>query len=319
MNNELRNHINLVLPDIDQVLAEKNIPINQRLLLAGQLFVDIAVKKTSFDSKDEFLQSDTFREVVLPLINDWYTKKYGDLSIGKGGDVYSGMVLVYNQPTLIHIPATISKIVENDSLAKLTFPDHLHSSEKIETMFESTFDLNQMEKEKLQKLKDDVAKTVSLSRSTNIHLNMASNLQNFYQEMAGGIWSHFEKAISDIISMKVELSSIACWDLHLAVEKSLKVLINSKTGKIKHGHSLKDLIKSVKKFETGINFSRVKDLPSQHEAIELRYAEITQTPIEAYEYYTITLELVSDITSKLDQKLSIKNSSITLEKSPYSK
>lgn len=319
MNTELKKHINRFLPDIDQILAEKNIPIDQRLLLAGRLFVDIAVKKTSLNSKEEFLNSEIYRKVLLPLINEWYTKKYGDLSIGNSGAVYSGIVLVYNQPTLIHIPATISEIIENDRLAKLTFPDHLHSSENIETMFESKFDLDQMAHKKLQTLKDDIAKTVALSRSININLNMASNLQSFYQEMAGGIWSHFEKAIPDITSMKAELSSIACWDLHLAIEKTMKVLLNCKTGVAEKGHDLKDFAKKIKRLKLGVDFSKLAKLPSDKEAIKLRYVELKRTPLEAYHYYIIALNLVSDITSKLDQKLRINNSSITIEKVLWAK
>lgn len=319
MSNKLKDHINEHMPLIDKMLAEQNIPIDKRFFIAGKLFVQMAVQDSSFQSNEELLESEVYRECILPLFNDWYFEKYGDLAKGLGNDVYSGVVLAYGQPVRLNIPATTSEVVEVDKLAKMTFPDHLQESESLEDLIEPKFNLSKMEADSVTEIRSQVEKIVALTRSINLDLNMASNINQPASDMAKGIWSHFEKGISDILSLKSELASIACWEFHLAIEKSIKVLIHSKSGSSKHGHNLDNLIKHLNKFESGVDSSALVGLPSDKDAIKLRYAEMIKTPIDAFEYYLIALEFVGDIVSRLEQEIGIKNASFTLKMAPWAK
>lgn len=319
MSNELKDHIYKHMPYIDEILAEQNIPIDKRFFRAGKLFVETAIKASSFQSNDELLKSEEYRECILPLINDWYHEEYGDLAKGLGSDVYSGIVLAYGQPIQLSIPATTSQVAEEGRLAKITFPDHLQESEAIEELIQLKFDLNKMEEDLAKKLRDQIANVVALTRSINLDVNMASNMSQPAFNMARGIWRHFEKGISDILTLRSELASIACWEFHLAIEKSIKVLIHSKTGKSEHGHNLNDLISSLNQYESGVNSSVLSGLPSDKEAIKLRYAEIIKSPIDAFNYYLIALEFVGDMVSRLEHKIGIKNASITLKMAPWAR
>lgn len=307
------------MPHIDEILAKQNIPIHKRFFVAGKLFVETAVLDSTFKSNNDLLESEVYRESILPLFNDWYFEKYGDLAKGYGNDVYVGIVLAYGQPVELKIPATTTEVVEEDKLARMTFPDHLQESEKIEELIQPKFDLGKMEEESVKELRDQVTKVVALTRTINLDLNMASNLSQPAFDMAQGIWSHFEKGISDILTLKSELACIACWEIHLAIEKSLKVLIHSKSGKSKHGHNLDELIIFLNKYESGIDSSRLSKLPSDKDAIKLRYAEMIKQPIEAFNYYLVALEFVGDIVSRLEHKIGIKNASLTLKMAPWAR
>lgn len=307
------------MPHIDEILAKQNIPIHKRFFVAGKLFVETAVLDSTFKSNNDLLESEVYRESILPLFNDWYFEKYGDLAKGYGNDVYVGIVLAYGQPVELKIPATTTEVVEEDKLARMTFPDHLQESEKIEELIQPKFDLGKMEEESVKELRDQVTKVVALTRTINLDLNMASNLSQPAFDMAQGIWSHFEKGISDILTLKSELACIACWEIHLAIEKSLKVLIHSKSGKSKHGHKLDELIIFLNKYESGIDSSRLSKLPSDKDAIKLRYAEMIKQPIEAFNYYLVALEFVGDIVSRLEHKIGIKNASLTLKMAPWAR
>ncbi|MCK4824401.1 HEPN domain-containing protein [bacterium] len=300
-------------------MAKQNIPIHKRFFVAGKLFVETAVLDSTFKSNNDLLESEVYRESILPLFNDWYFEKYGDLAKGYGNDVYVGIVLAYGQPVELKIPATTTEVVEEDKLARMTFPDHLQESEKIEELIQPKFDLGKMEEESVKELRDQVTKVVALTRTINLDLNMASNLSQPAFDMAQGIWSHFEKGISDILTLKSELACIACWEIHLAIEKSLKVLIHSKSGKSKHGHKLDELIIFLNKYESGIDSSRLSKLPSDKDAIKLRYAEMIKQPIEAFNYYLVALEFVGDIVSRLEHKIGIKNASLTLKMAPWAR
>ncbi len=319
MSNDLREHINAHMPYIDKILDEQNVPIQKRFFSAGRLFFEMAVIDSTFNSKKELLESDVYREYVLPLFNDWYFEKYGDLAKGSGRDVYSGIVVVYGNLVAVKIPATTSEVLEEGKLARMTFPNHLQKSEKIEELIQPKFDLARMDESSIDELRDQVAKVVALTRSINLDLNIASNLSKPALNMANGIWSHFEKGILDILTLKNERSAIACWEIHLAIEKSLKVLIYSKSRKNIKGHKLDDLIKFLKKYENGIDSSKLSNLPSAEDAIKLRYAEIIKEPIDAFHYYLIALDFVGDVVSRLEHNLSIKNVSFTLKKASWAR
>lgn len=319
MSNELKDHIDEHMPDIDEMLAEQNIPIHKRFFFAGKLFVETAIQKSSFQSNEELLKSEVYHECILPLFNDWYFEKYGDLAKGLGSDVYSGVILAYGQPVKLNIPATTNEVVEEGKLAKITFPDHLQESENLEDLIEPKFKLSKMEESSVCELRSQIERVVALTRSINLDLNMASNVNQPASDMAQGIWSHFEKGISDMLSLKNERASIACWEFHLAIEKSIKVLTHSKSGNSKHGHNLVDLITHLSKFESGVDSSGLAGLPSDKDAIKLRYAEMIKTPIDAFKYYLVALEFVGDIVSRLEHKVDIKNASFTLKMSPWAK
>lgn len=319
MPNELRDHIDEHMPDIDEILAEHNIPIHKRLFIAGRLFFETAIQKSSFQFNDELLKSEVYHECILPLFNNWYFEKYGDLAKGPGGDVYSGVFLAYEQPIKLNIPAATNEVLEEGKSAKMTFHDHLHESENLEDLFEPKFKLSKMKKSSVYELRSQIERIVALTRSINLDLNMASKVNQPALDMAQGIWSHFEKGISDMLSLKNERASIACWEFHLAIEKSIKVLIHSKSGSSEHGHDLKKLITHLSKFESGVDSSTLAVFPSDKEAIKLRYAEIITTPIVAFKYYLIALEFVSDIVSRLEHKVGIKNGSFILKMSPWAK
>jgi len=319
MSNELKDHINEHMPHIDEILAKQNIPIHKRFFIAGKLFVETAIKDSSFQSNDKLLGSEVYWECILPLFNDWYYEKYGDLAKGLGNDVYSGIVLAYRQPVKLNVPATTNEVVAEGKLAKMTFPDHLQKSEVIEDLIQPKFDLNKMEESSAKEIRSQIVKVVALTRSINLDLNMASNISQSASNMAQGIWSHFEKGISDVLTLKNELASIACWEFHLAIEKSIKVLIHSKSGERKYGHNLDDLIAFLSKYESGIDPSALSGFPSDKDAIKLRYAEMIKTPIDAFNYYLIALDFVGDIVFRLEHKIGIKNASFTLKMAPWAR
>lgn len=319
MSNKLKDHIDEHMPDIDEILAEQNIPISKRFLIAGKLFVETAILKSSFQSNEKLLESDVYHENILPIFNDWYFEKYGDLAKGQGNDVFSGLVLVYGQPVKLNIPATTSEVIEEGKLSKMTFPDHLQESEDFEEFVEPKFNLSKMEEISVNELRSQIERIVALTRSINLDLNTASHTNQSTSDMAQGIWSHFEKGISDILSLRNERASVACWEFHLAIEKSIKVLIHSKSGSCKFGHNLDNLIAHLSKFESGIDSSGLADLPSDKDAIKLRYAEMIKTPIDAFNYYLIAIGFVGDIVSRLEHKVGIKNASFTLKMAPWAK
>lgn len=106
---ELRDYVNDYMPSIDQFFQDLNIPIFERYMRAAITFVDVDIIDSSFDSKDELLESQAFYEGIIPLVNDWYWEQYGELAKNPKVKLLSGIVTPYGQPVLIKIPSTTTR------------------------------------------------------------------------------------------------------------------------------------------------------------------------------------------------------------------
>jgi len=319
VSNELRDHVYAVMPQIDELLTARGTPIPIRFIAAGLLYVEYFVQDSIFKSKDKLLESDAYQECILPIFNDWFYEKYRDLTKVNVKNTYLGVAFVYEQPIELKFPSTTSEVIEEGRLSKMMFPDHLQENENIAEIIQPNINFERMNEKSARELKKQIADIVSYSRSINIDINYSSKLGQSAKHMAMGIWGHFEKGANDILANKAELSAVACWEFHLAIEKSLKVLIHSKSGKGKYGHCFDELIASLKKYGCDLDSSELLELPSDKDAIKLRYAEMIKLPCEAFSYYLIALKFVSDICSKLDHKYGFKNSSFTLKKAPWAR
>jgi len=319
MGNELKDFINSVMPEIDDILSQQETPIPRRFYAAADLFIQAYVAESSFCSKKDLLYNEYYSKHVLPIFNDWYFEKYGELTENPTERYYSGVALVYGQPSGLKIPITTGEIVEEGVTSKMMFPDHLQKSENIKNILSSEFDLEKMKETELKELTEQIRSVVALTRTLNLDLSTAINLDIQAQNMSRGIWSHFEKSISDILSFKRERAAIACWELHLAMEKALKVTISSKTKKSMHGHDLHKLAHFLRNHVDTIDISSLSQLPTDKEAIQLRYGEIVRQPTEAYEYYLVALNFVASITRNLDRKYKLNNASFTLKKAPWAR
>lgn len=319
MSNELRDHIFKAMPKIDEWLEAQGTPIPNRFIAAGMLYVEYFVQDSTFESKDQLLESDTYRDCVLPIFNDWYYEKYRDLTKNNVKISYLGVTFVYGQPIELKIPSKTSEVVEEGKLSKVMFPDHMQENENIEEIIQPNINLEHMTEKLASELKQQISEIIAYSRSINIDINTSSELDQSARNMSMSIWGHFEKGVRDILADKPELSAVACWEFHLAIEKSLKVLIYSKTGQGKHGHCFDDLVKCLKNNGCELDSSELMSLPSDKDAIKLRYAEMMRQPIEAFNYYLIALKFVADVCTKLDHEYGFKNSSFTLKMAPWAR
>lgn len=310
---DLVDAINFHIPAIDKMLEEENVPVFDRVFKASLLFVELVVIDSSFKSKKDLLKSEAYSECILPPINDWYWEKYGRLMEKPIISSYSGLVSLYSQPILIKIPSTLSKVEKEGESAWLIFPDHLYDSENIYSMFEPDIDIENSD------VSEEAVRVISSTRSINLAIPAAARLSEEARRMSVGIWGHFEKAISDILTFKNEVASIGCWELHLAIEKSFKVLLNQKTGDKHTGHNLTNLGEKLLKFLPEIDLSPIDDLPSDKEAINLRYSEKVRTVNDAVKFYQCALSLVYTITSELEKSLEVNNASILVKMAPWAR
>lgn len=253
------------------------------------------------------------------MVNDWYWEKYGELAKNPKTKVYSGIINPYGQPVLVKIPSTTSEIEVPNETAWLTFPDCLQESESLAEMIQTPSILDKLPKYEKEVLLSEFDEVVSMTRSINLNIRSVSELDAEATDMAQGIWSHFEKAIVDILSFQNQQASIGCWELHLAIEKTLKVYLNQADGKKHFGHNLNALGNKAKIYIPELDLSMIRSLPSDKDAIQFRYSELVQNVGKAVVYYKKALALVFFITSKLSRKHKFNNASFLIKMAPWAR
>lgn len=318
MYEEFRAMLLEQLPWIDDYLDENDVPVHERNLRAAITFVDVCIIEISNSTKEDFIRSNKFDEIVN-VITDWYYDKYGQL-MKPQKEIISGIVKYYKQPVLLKIPTTTTKIEKEGETAWLTFPDHLQEEEDYRSFFVTDLRFDNVTEEILDALIKEVEEIVALSRRTRISIMTASVTNGgTLSNMASSIWTHIEKAISDIISGVPANVSLSCWELHLAVEKSLKVYIGQFSHEKGWGHDLIALAEHAKKLGLEIDKTMLGNLHGEKNVIKIRYGEIHVAQKEATESYYNALKLVCAIASQLKREISIYNASILIKMAPWAR
>ncbi|MCG2572007.1 hypothetical protein LVY74_00340 [Acinetobacter sp. ME22] len=317
-NEELRKLVYESLPAIDSVLDEQGVPIFDRAFHAAIMFVEYCVEDNSIGSKEELIKHKVFIEGFIPLFYEWYTDKYGDFIKKPQNKFYSGLIVIYGIPSLIQIPATISKIHIVNESSWLKFPDSLQKDETLEQMMKDKKNINKLSKEHYQKVFLNFEEIVSLTRKINLNI-LTATLDSNARNMASSIWPHIEKCIQDICTFNDSSASVGCWELHLAVEKTLKVFLMQHHDKKMKGHDLLKLANKINEYNYCIDLDLVEALPSSSCAIEFRYGEKIINFIHVYDYYIKTLILIEHITSKYKRKYLIYNAAFLIKAAPWLK
>ncbi|OOV88339.1 hypothetical protein [Oceanospirillum linum] len=316
LNPELKKFIDQIMPQIDEVFTEHNFPIHERFMKAAVFFVENCIKGSSLGDSENILEHDAFSRDIVPLFMQWYYETYGELAKPPHQSDTYGIVTSYAQPIKIKIPLTTSSLTEKGT-CWLKFPDSIEETESYTDFIDDKVRLEALVSERLRVLENEVLEVASKTRKIHLNLMSVSGLEPETLSMKNGIWAHFEKAIDDIISFNTDRVSIGCWELHLAVEKSFKVLIKQKIGKKIFGHNLLSLYEESKQFCADLDVESLKSLPSEKDAIKLRYAEQFMHLDKAIEHYKTALNIVCTLTENLDRKLRFNNAALEIKQAPW--
>jgi HEPN domain-containing protein len=177
-----------------------------------------------------------------------------------------------------------------------------------------------MPKDDLESLKKVVCGISTSTRATHVNL-MSASLEIELHKISGSIPAHIDKAVRDILSLEGGRISTSYWEIHLAVEKAIKLVILQNGRDHKNKHNLNKLCKIANNIR-GINLdcSIFSKLPSDNEAIQQRYGEGSCFTIqEAVKNYTYANEVISKLTELLKRKFIMKNARFLIAIPPWEK
>ncbi len=297
----------------DSSFAQDNIPLHARPLKSAMWLVRDGIEEIPFgDSGIDFFDKEWFSALVI-AIREWYRDRYGAAAFDPVRDILSGLVLLHGTPVKIEARVTVAEIEVEGETSWLTFPDAIHESESLQSFFPTRPNLNALPTEDRAELEVRVATIVRSARSINLALQTAAYRLDEVAQMAAGVWGHIEKAVVDILTLKPAVAAVGCWELHLAVEKAFKVFLMQNGSRIT-GHDLDALSKASTKYCLVVTETVLAILPDGHRAINMRYGEVDIEIAEALENYNAALQLVYEITDKLQRNYRFNNASLLLKK-----
>ena len=296
----------------DKRMSLDNTPMHERPLKSAMMLVREGIASVSNGSKENYLEEEWFC-ICVNAIKEWYDDRYGSTSCQIPKDKLSGIVIFHGTPIRIEMPVTTTRIEVEGETSWISFPDKLQDDENILELFQSAPNLNSLQPDERELLLDSIKEIVHWSRSIQLNLQSASDLCDDATAMVASVWLHFEKAISDIMTLKPTSATVGCWELHLCVEKAFKIFIYKNNTK-KTGHCLNSLYEEAKKFGLILTPSLLSSLPHWKTAIQYRYGEKIISIDQTIDIYRVVLQVVFEISQELKKKITINNASILLKK-----
>jgi len=150
---------------------------------------------------------------------------------------------------------------------------------------------------------------------------MTASLESRLQKISSSIPNHLNKAVQDILSLESNRISTSYWEVHLAVEKAIKIIILQKGHDHYNKHNLIKLCNIANNI-SGITLdcSIFSKLPSDNEAIQQRYGEGSSFSIQqAVKNYTYAIEVISELTGKLKKEFIFNNARFHIRLPPWLK
>ena len=129
--------------------------------------------------------------------------------------------------------------------------------------------------------------------------------------------NYVEAAAQKIVNDTRPAVGLACWDLQMACECSIKAVLHRKDGKFPHTHDLNELYPLIVKHVPTIKISWTDKMPHHKQAIELRYGTSHAPSLDEFEeIYKSALCIINESVQKT-ASLGLGNASFLLAYAPW--
>lgn len=317
--NSLKDFMEYQLPIFDDILAESQKPLSERPLAAAFYFVDYCIVEIKGDSKDKFLEKEWFRS-IYKLIKQWYKERYSDALKITNDYMALGVFLIYKTPFQLKIPLSIAQEQVGDDKRWFCLPNSVLDGENVIDWIENKPNTENMSGDDFEKLKKNINDIATNARSTHVNL-MSASLEKNLHKISNTIQAHIDKAVRDILSLNVGKISTSYWEIHLAIEKAIKLIILQNGRDHQNKHNLDKLCKIANNIK-GITLDRsiFSKFPSNDEAIKQRYGEGSYFTIqEAVNNFISANEVISKLTGLLKREFILDNARLLISIPPWEK
>lgn len=317
--NGLKEFIEYQLPIFDEILAERQKSLSERPLAAAFYFVNYCIVEIEGDTKENFLEKGWFKS-IYKLIKQWYKGRYGDALKITEDDIALGVVLIYKTPFQLKIPLSIAQEQEGDDKQWFCLPSSVLDGENVIDWIEHKPNIDNMSGDELKDLQKHISDIATNIRSIHVNL-MTASLEKNLHKISDTIQANLDKAVRDILSLEAGKISTSYWEIHLAIEKTLKLIILQNGRDHQNKHSLEKLCKIANNIKgITLDCSILSCFPSDNEAIKQRYGEGSYFTIqEAVKNLISANDVISKLTNLLKRQFIMNNARFLIALPPWEK
>lgn len=317
--NGIKEFLEYQLPIFDDILAESQKPLSERPLAAAFYFVDYCIVEIKGDTKDKFLEKEWFKS-IYKLIKEWYDERYGAARNSCKDSIALGATLIYKTPFELNIPLSISQEWEGDDKRWFCLPISIHENENVFDWIKNKPNLEKMSETDIGNLKKSISDIATNNRAIHVNL-MSASLEQALHKISNTIPSHLEKAVRDILSLNGGRISTSYWEIHLAIEKAIKLVILQNKRDHQNKHNLEKLCKIANNIKgVTLDCSVISKFPTDNEAIQQRYGEGSSYTIqEAIKNYISACAVIASLTKVLKRKFTMNDARFLIAIPPWEK
>jgi HEPN domain-containing protein len=315
----LNEFLGYQLPVFDDILAESQKPLSERPLAAALYFIDYCVVEIKGDSKENFFEKEWFKS-IYKLIKQWYDDRYGVARKSIKDSIALGVLLIYKTPFELNIPLSIPQEWVDDDKRWFCLPISVQDNEKVFDWIMRKPNIETMSGSDLEDLKNLITDIATNNRAIHVNL-MTASLEPAQHKISNTIPAHLDKAVRDILSLDKGRISTSYWEIHLAIEKALKLIILQNKHDHQNEHNLNKLCRIANNIkEVAIDCDKLSKFPSDKEAIQQRYGEGSSFKIqESVENYISACAVIASLTNALKRKIIMTDARFLISPPPWEK
>ncbi|ORC33845.1 hypothetical protein B4O97_14370 [Marispirochaeta aestuarii] len=303
--------ISYTLNDIDDYFKESK-PMSVRPYYATYALIEnyITIKKgdSVISDKQDFENSIWFKYIYQNVL-EWYRRRYGKrLLKERPSDFGHAVVRIYNDFFLVRIPYILTRHNKDNSYW-IIYPSSVQRGENIIEYIQDPPNIVNLSESENQKLLKKLRKYIREIRTIRANL-LTAKIENENKDLKDSIMVHLKKSASLIVENKNSMAlSLAFYELHMAVEKCLKIYISQKMQYPKT-HDIRKLLMYVNDIDPvdaiELDIERFKKGDTS------RYYNDCFTQEYLLETYENVIGLIMSITNKMERNMKIENTKVKI-------
>ncbi|MDQ7832376.1 MAG: HEPN domain-containing protein [Desulfovibrionaceae bacterium] len=291
---------------LDRFLAHSDVKISDRPLDVAFLLVKNEIVVPDCGMTENFVAERWFTD-LLKYVRIWYDDKYGNFK--KEKSTIKGVILIYGTPYLVNVPVTVTKASKNqEKHLEVYCPRSVLDGERILDMIVSPPNFNSMDQQLRNSILKRVKSIVVMLRNINIDLSLAAVSEQYYA-MRQSVVQHLNNAVEQFVKNQIGPSCFMHWDIHLAIEKTLKIYLLQRDHAFPKTHDLRKLFKIAGgSKELGFDEKLFRAIPSDKQIVNFRYYGSYASNLDFMLTYKAVVAIIKRISRKITHTFGVTDS-----------
>ena len=308
------------LPILDEAFADEDVALSDRPLRCA-LFIaqKCAEKDAGALGANHRFESPLFRQ-ICNRVNAWYDWKYKPGSFSPGQHKFRTVVLIHGTAFELVVPLTYGRVEEEGKTAWLCFPTGVNPTERVLGWIKNAPNFDSCSEAEVKEITISIEALVATIRGANHDLQTANRDNEVDASFVETVEAHLVKAVDDILTLEPARLKHSNWEMHLAVEKSIKGLLCSYGFVPKKIHDLAELRKQAETVVHSLNIGVVDQLQNWKVSLGNRYGEgASVSGKQAVNNLHSATRVVALVASQMKRSVSFRNVEILLRLPPWAR